>query len=300
MGSSVETSPAVAVEAGTPAVVLGAAPVEGEMPAAEAHLNEVSGDQAKHSEGVSPMTPKNDELDEEAAERAAKRAKLELEEEKADTGTDSKSVRTCLEHCQAALEYVARQQKSIQELQAQLLEIGSLAHHSESCQKYSLAVVNKAAENLRNGMWQLTGNKHEEKTTLKNMMQQLVTASNKGHAAFTKLAESIGAPAPSAPAPIPSFPPVALITPTVAAPVAESPLTGYGSAPTAVAAGSVPAPPVPPPMPARPRATVQLSLRMNDGTVQQRAASPTPYQGDHLRSNPGYALCGDGVYRRLL
>eukprot|EP00435_Cladocopium_sp_Y103_P063519 s1802_g25.t1 len=193
MGSTVETSPAVGVEAGTPAVVIGAPPLEGEMPAAEAHLNqaEVSGDQAKHSEGASPMTPKNDELDEEAAERAAKRAKLESEEEKIEMGADAKSVRSCLEHCQAALEHVARQQKSIQELQAQLLEIRAVAHHSESCQKYSLAVVTKATEHLRNGMWQLTGNKHEEKTTVKNLMQQLVTASNKGHAAVTKLAESM-------------------------------------------------------------------------------------------------------------
>eukprot|EP00435_Cladocopium_sp_Y103_P010613 s97_g2.t1 len=270
MGSTVETSPAVGVEAGTPAVVLGAAPVEGEMPAAEAHLNEVSGDQAKHSEGVSPMTPKNEELTEEDAEaiRAAKRAKLESEEEKAED-LEVQSIRKCMHHCQAALEYVARQQKSIQELQQQLLEIGAVAHHSESCQKYSLAVVNQAAEHLRNGVWQLTGNKHESKTTVKSMLQQLVTATNKGQAALTKLSENMdtqnkqfqeqfqrfadsilqlqgqmadsyaaarGAPAPSVPAPaptpMPSFPPAPLNP--------ESP--GDGSAPTAMAAAAVPAP----------------------------------------------------------
>eukprot|EP00435_Cladocopium_sp_Y103_P056897 s3212_g19.t1 len=277
MGSTVETSPAVSgVEAGTPAVVLGAphapvAPVEGEMPATEAHL-EVSGDQAKLSEGASPMTPKHEELTEEDAEaiRAAKRAKLESEEEKAED-LEKESIRKCLHHCQAALEYVARQQKSIQELQQQLLEIGAVAHHSESCQKYSLAEhFQRFAESLL------------------QMQTQIADA----YAAIR------GAPAPAAPAPMPSFPPAPL-TPTVAAPVAETPMTGYGTMPTAVAAAAMPAPPAPP-MPARPRATVQLSLRMNDGTVQQRTASPTPYHVDHLRTNPGYAICGDGAYRRLL
>eukprot|EP00435_Cladocopium_sp_Y103_P055101 s1775_g18.t1 len=310
--------------------------VEGEIPAGEAHVNqpEVSGDQAKHFEGVSPMTPKIDEVTEEDAEaiRAAKRARLESEEEKAEDMHEGEAIRKCMHHCQAALEYVARQQKSIQELQAQILEIGAVAHHTESCQKYSLAVANKAANDLRNGMWQLTGSKPEEKTTVKTMLQMLVTSAGKSQSALTKLAEAIqnqnqqskdqhqhfadvllqihgqiadqfsamrGSAAPAAPASaaMPGFPPVAPaapITPNVGVPMAETPMTGY-----AVPAAPMPARPAPPVAP-RPRATVTLSLHMNDGSIQTRTASPTPYRDERLRSNPNYVICGDGAFRRLL
>eukprot|EP00435_Cladocopium_sp_Y103_P051938 s1116_g16.t1 len=134
---------------------------------------------AKRSDGVSPMTPneeKKDDSDEDAeAVRAAKRARLGDEEEKEELVVDAKSIRLAMEGVQRALDYVARQQLTILELQRQMLEIGSTANHSDSCQRYSLVCVQKAAENLKNGVWQLTGNKHEEKTTLKSMVQQLVT-----------------------------------------------------------------------------------------------------------------------------
>eukprot|EP00435_Cladocopium_sp_Y103_P064448 s1685_g26.t1 len=120
MGSSVEATQAVAAEAGTPAVavgtpavVLGTPPVEGTMPA-EVNQPDTSGDQAKLSEGASPMTPKVDEVTEEEAEaiRAAKRAKLDEGETEEDLD-EKAAIRKCMHHCQAALEYTARQQKSI-------------------------------------------------------------------------------------------------------------------------------------------------------------------------------------------
>eukprot|EP00435_Cladocopium_sp_Y103_P007655 s4376_g2.t1 len=323
MGSTAEATPAVEVSVPTETGELATEGVEQqpEMNAVEAA--------AKRSDGVSPMTPLEENEEDAEAVRAAKRAKLGDEEEKEELVVDAKSIRLAMEGIQRALDYVARQQVSIGELQRQILEIGSTANHSESCQKYSLCVVQKAAENLKNGVWQLTGNKHEEKTTLKSMMQQLVTASNKGNEAVKKLSENIhtqtvqfgeqfkqfadcmlqlqgqvadafaaaqrGAPAPST---IPSFPPVAPVapvTPNVIVP--EGTLPGCGAVPAA----SVPAPPaVPPPMTPRPRGTVNLSLRMSDGSVQNRAASPTPHHNDLLRTNPGYALCSDGAYRRLL
>eukprot|EP00435_Cladocopium_sp_Y103_P030546 s3622_g7.t1 len=328
MGSTVEATPAVEVCAPT---VTGELPTEGVEQQPEMNAVEAA---AKRSDGVSPMTPLNEEKkydsDEDAeAVRAAKRARLGDEEEKEELVVDAKSIRLAMEGIQRALDYVARQQVSIGELQRQILEIGSTANHSESCQRYSLVCVQKAAEDLKDGVWQLTGNKHEEKTTLKSMVQQLVTAANNGNAAVKKLSENIhaqstqfgeqfkqfadcmlqlqgqvadafsaaqrGAPAPST---IPSFPPVVPVTPGV--PVAEGTMPIYGSMSAAVPAASVPAPPVPPPMTPRPRGTVNLSLRMSDGTVQNRAASPTPHHNDLLRTNPGYALCSDGAYRRLL
>eukprot|EP00435_Cladocopium_sp_Y103_P003118 s5264_g1.t1 len=104
------------------------------------------------------------------------------------------------------------------------ISIAPTANHSERCQRYSLVCVQKAAETLKNGVWQLTGNKHEEKTTLKSMVQQLVTSANNGNAALQlqgQVADAFfaaaqrGAPAPST---IPSFPPVAPVTPGVPVP----------------------------------------------------------------------------------
>eukprot|EP00435_Cladocopium_sp_Y103_P062846 s1622_g24.t1 len=345
MGSSVEATQAVATEAGTPAVavgtpavVLGTPSLEGTMPA-EVHQPDASGDQPKPSEMASPMTPKVDEVTEEDAEaiRAAKRARLD-EAETEEVLDDRAAVLKCLHHVQAALEYTARQQKSIQELQAQIQEIGAVAYHGESAQKYSLAVVNAAANNLRNGVWQLTGSKSEEKTTIKTMLQMLVTSAGKSQSALTKIAEAIqnqtqqskeqhqhftevllqiqgqiadsfsamrGTAAPAAPtsAAMPVFPPAAPITPTVGATMAETPVAGYGTPMQATVPASMPAPPAPPMPPVNPpqsRATVTLSLRQNDGSIQTRLASPTPYRDERLRGNPSYVYCDDRAYRRLL
>eukprot|EP00435_Cladocopium_sp_Y103_P021612 s2951_g5.t1 len=260
MGSSVEA---------TPAVEVGAPTVTGEMPTKstvnQAELEAVEAAAKRETPGVSPMTPneeKKDESDEDAsAVRAAKRARLGDEEEKEELVVNAKSIKVCLAACQRALEYVARQQVTIGELQRQMLEIGSTANHSESCQRYSLVCIQKAAENLKNGVWQLTGNKHEEKTTLKSMVQQLVTCANNGNAAVKTLSENIhaqssqfgeqfkqfadcmlqlqgqvadafaaaqrGAPAPSS---IPTFPPVAPVAPmTPNVHVPEGSMPGYGS-----------------------------------------------------------------------
>eukprot|EP00435_Cladocopium_sp_Y103_P021535 s2471_g5.t1 len=146
MGSNVETTPAVEVAAPT---VTGELPTEGVE-----HQPEIDAvDAAKHAEGVSPMTPKKDESDEDTAERAAKRSRLGDEEEKAELDVDAKSIPLCLEGCQRALDYVARQQLTITELQRQMIEIGSVANHSESCQRYSLVSVQKAADDLKNATW---------------------------------------------------------------------------------------------------------------------------------------------------
>eukprot|EP00435_Cladocopium_sp_Y103_P055478 s399_g18.t1 len=53
---------------------------------------------AKHADGVSPMTPNKDESDEDTAERAAKRSRLEDEEEKT-VDVDAKWIRLYLEGC---------------------------------------------------------------------------------------------------------------------------------------------------------------------------------------------------------
>eukprot|EP00435_Cladocopium_sp_Y103_P073961 s101_g46.t1 len=349
MGSSVEGNAALTTEAGAPAVavgppatVLGTASLEGTMPegAMPAEVNQpdaTTGDQPKPSEIASPMTPKADEITEEDSEaiRAAKRARLDEADEVLD---DRAAVLKCLHHVQAAVEYTARQQKSIQELQAQIQEIGAVAYHGESAQKYSLAVVNAAANNLRNGVWQLTGSKSEEKTTIKTMMQMLVTSAGKTQSALTKIAEAIqnqiqqskeqhqhfaevllqiqgqiadsfsamrGAAAPAAPtsAAMPVFPPTAPITPTVGATMAGTPVAGYGTPMQATVPASMPAPPAPPMPPVTPapsRVPVTLSLRQNDGSIQTRLASPTPYRDESLRSNPNYVYCDDRAYRRLL
>eukprot|EP00435_Cladocopium_sp_Y103_P073174 s378_g42.t1 len=354
MGSSVEGNAALTTEAGTPAVpvgapatVLGTASLEGTMPEGTmpAEVNQPDAS-AKPSEMASPMTPRSpkvDEITEEDAEaiRAAKRARLD-EADSEEVLDDRAAVMKCLHHVQAALEYTARQQKSIQELQDQIKEIGAVAYHGESAQKYSLAVVNAAANNLRNGVWQLTGSKSEEKKTIESMLQMLVTNSGKSQSALTKIAEAIqsqnqqskeqhqhftevllqiqgqiadsfsamrGTAAPVAPtsaAMPPVFPPAAPITPTVGAvgaTMAGTPVAGYGTPMQATVPASMPAlpaPPMPPVTPAPARAPVTLSLRQNDGSIQTRLASPTPYRDESLRSNPNYVYCDDRAYRRLL
>eukprot|EP00435_Cladocopium_sp_Y103_P014707 s2679_g3.t1 len=312
MGSSVEATPAVEVAAPT---VTGAM-----LPETNVNQAELDAVEAAKHEGESPMTPKEkkEESDEDTGERAAKRSRLGEEEEKEEMEVDAKAIKLCLEGCQRALDYVARQQLAISELQKHMIEIGSVTNHAESCQRYSMVSIQQQGENVKNATWQLTGNKHEAKTAIKSLVQQLVTCANNGNTAVKKLAESItnqttqfgeafsrvqermlqlqgqvadafaaaqrGAPAPSN---IPTFPPVAPMTPSAP----EGHLGGYGSLPASVAAPSVAAPsvaapammvgghvppttapPVPPPMTPRPRATVQLSLRMTDGTVQTRVA----------------------------
>eukprot|EP00435_Cladocopium_sp_Y103_P016633 s3451_g4.t1 len=126
---------------------------------------------AKRTEGVSPMTSnekKKDESDEDtAAVRAAKRARLGDEEEKEELEVDAKSIKLCLEECQRALDYVARQRISGQSLR--------------QLPKVLNGGCSTAGEHMKNATWQLTGNKHEAKTTLKSLVQQLVTCANNGN-----------------------------------------------------------------------------------------------------------------------
>eukprot|EP00435_Cladocopium_sp_Y103_P000246 s1102_g1.t1 len=145
MGSTAEATPAVEVSVPTATGELAPEGVE-----QQPELNAVEA-AAKRSDGVSPMTPLEENEEDAEAARAAKRARLGDEEEKEELVVDAKSIRLAVEGIQRALDYVARQQVRIGELQRQILEIGSTANHSESCQKYSLRVVQKAAENLKNG-----------------------------------------------------------------------------------------------------------------------------------------------------
>eukprot|EP00435_Cladocopium_sp_Y103_P007832 s3375_g2.t1 len=311
MGSSVEATQAVAAEAGTPAVgtpavVLGTPSVEGTMPA-EVNQPDTSADHGKLSEGSSPMTPVDDE---ELAARAAKRAKLDEGETEEDLD-EKAAIRKCMHHCQAALEYTARQQKSIQELQAQILEIGPLAHHSESCQKYSLAVVNKAANDLRNGVWQLTGSKSEEKTTVKTMLQMLVTSAGKSQSALTKLAEAIQTQNQQSKDQHQQFADALL---QIQGQIADmfSALRGspaqlhrhrlqcqvspqlccasgtYASA-TGAACGTTTTEGNSDPV-------IAYERRIDS----DKSCLPTPYRDERLRSNPAYVICGDGAFRRLV
>eukprot|EP00435_Cladocopium_sp_Y103_P000737 s5626_g1.t1 len=44
----------------------------------------------------------------------------------------------------------------------------------------------------------------------------------------------------------------------------------------------------------------ETDVRSPDGQVVQRAASPTRYVDEALRTNPSYLWCDDGCFRRLL
>eukprot|EP00435_Cladocopium_sp_Y103_P005077 s2315_g1.t1 len=285
-------------------------------------------------EGESPMSPveKGKESGGEETEPAPKKARVEEEYE-----VDAKAIKLCIEGCQRALDYVAREQLTITELQKQMIECGSVMNHADSCQRYAMASMQRQGENVKNATWQLTGNKNEAKTTIKSLVQQLLTCANSQNNALKKLAESITnqttqfgesfgrfqesllllqgqvadafAAQKAAPLNLPQM------TPTTPGP-AEGLLPGYGSMPASVAApammtGNVAganvqqpgAPPAPPPKTmAAPqqRAPIHLSLRMTDGTVLSRTASPTPHFDERLKYNQSYALCGDGAYRRLL
>eukprot|EP00435_Cladocopium_sp_Y103_P020925 s1865_g5.t1 len=327
MGSSVDASPEVAA----PSVPTGEMPAETTVThASGAELEAV---EAAKKEGESPISPieKGKEESDEETEPAAKKARVAEEE---DYEVDAKAIKLCLQGCQRALDYVARQQLTIAELQKQMIECGSVMNHAESCQRYSMVSIQQQGENVKNATWQLTGNKHEAKTTIKSLVQQLVTCTNNQHNSIKKLAESItnqttqfgesfgrfqecllqlqgqvadAFAAQKAAAPS-NFPPMAPTTPSPP----KRKVPGYGSMPASVAAPAMMAganiqqtgaPPAPPPrvMAApQPRAPIQLSLKMTDGTVKSRTASPTPHYDDRLKYNQSCALCGDGAYRRLL
>eukprot|EP00435_Cladocopium_sp_Y103_P039507 s317_g10.t1 len=134
MGSSVDASPEVAAPLQPPVPT-------GEMPA-ETTVTHASGAEleaveAAKKEGESPISPieKGKEESEEETEPAAKKAPVAEEEE---YEVDAKAIKLCLEGCQRALDYVARQQLTISELQKQMIEIGSVMNHAESCQRYSI------------------------------------------------------------------------------------------------------------------------------------------------------------------
>eukprot|EP00435_Cladocopium_sp_Y103_P071900 s520_g38.t1 len=198
MGSSVEGNaalPPVTPESSAPVVaaVLGAPAAGGTAPDAAlpeevVHADaskaiEVQPDASKAAEMGSPGDDLNEE-DPDAA-RAAKRARLD----ETDTeGLDDRGVvLKCLHHVQAALEHTARQAQALNECQSQIKEIGSVAYMGESAQKYSLAAVNAAANNVKSMTWQLTGSRSEEKTSCKSLIQQILTNSGKSLATLTKI-----------------------------------------------------------------------------------------------------------------
>eukprot|EP00435_Cladocopium_sp_Y103_P076005 s103_g72.t1 len=186
MGSSVDASPVMEVAAPLPLPVP-TGEVPGETPVSHASGPAMEAVESAKKEGESPMFPveKGKESGDES-EPAPKKARVEEEYE-----VDAKAIKLCLEGCQRALDYVARQQLTIAELQKQMIECGSVMNHADSCQRYALASIQKQGEDVRNAAWQLTGNKNEAKTTIKSLVQQLLTCANEQNKALKKLAESV-------------------------------------------------------------------------------------------------------------
>eukprot|EP00435_Cladocopium_sp_Y103_P012810 s572_g3.t1 len=347
MGSSAEGNaalPPVTPEANAPVVaaVLGApAPEEKAQDAAlPSEVNQVPlPDSSKGNELASPLTPpKRDDLNEEEdpdAVRAAKRARIEeIDTEMLD---DRAVVVKCLRYVQSSLEYTARQAQALKQCQKQLKEVGAVAYMGESCQKYSLAAVNAAANNVKSMTWQLTESRSEEKVSCKSLIQQILTNSGKTVGILTKMSEVMqkqaeqsqeqhkhfsevllqiqgqiadnfargAAAATPNTAAAPLFPPAAPTfgaTMTGVNPIGVG-VGGYGApAPMqATVPASFPAPAPPPPAsPAPARTPVTIQLRQNDGTIQQRLASPTPYRDESLKNNTNYVFCDDRTYRRLV
>eukprot|EP00435_Cladocopium_sp_Y103_P007840 s4238_g2.t1 len=349
MGSSVDASPVMEgsealplpVPTGEVTQMLGGVP--GETPVSHASGPAMEAVESAKKEGElpqgskSPMSPGEKEKESgDETEPAPKKARVEEEYEarvEEEYEVDAKAIKLCLEGCQRAFDYVARQQLT-------MIECGSVMNHADSCQRYAMASIQRQGEDVRNATWQLTGNQKEAKTTIKSLAQQLLNCAHEQNIALKKLAESITnqttqfgeafgrfqesllllqgqvadafAAQKAAPLNLPQM------TPSTPGP-AEGLLPGYGAMAASVAAPAMMtgnmaganiqqprASPAPPPkVMAAPqqRAPIHLSLRMTDGTVstvQSRTASPTPHFDERLKYNQSYALCGDGAYRRLL
>eukprot|EP00435_Cladocopium_sp_Y103_P029423 s3665_g7.t1 len=339
MGSSVEG--AMPTEQQAVATVLATPTAEGAVPEAsrptevvnaDSKGTEVHPDTSKDAEKNSPGEDLPDENDPDAV-RAAKKARIEeIEEQGMD---DRELILKCLRYVQSSLEYTARQAQALKECQDQLKEVGAVAYMGESAQKYSLAAVNAAANNVKSMTWQLTGSRSKEKVSCKSLLQQILTNTGKTVGILTKMSESLqkqaeqsqeqqkqfsevllqipgqiadhfarGAAAvtPSTPA-APVFPPSAPTFGATMTGVSPVGVGGYGaSAPMqATVPASFQAPALPPPAsPAPSRTPVTIQLRQNDGAIQQRLASPTPYRDESLRNNANYVFCDDRTYRRLV
>eukprot|EP00435_Cladocopium_sp_Y103_P068104 s1948_g31.t1 len=299
--------------------------------AEESKKDEMHPETGKDAEKRGQVEEIADESDPEVR-RAAKRARQEEIEE--EGMTDKEVILKCLRYVQSSLEYTARQAEALKHCQQQLGEIGSAAYHGESCQRYALAAVNSAAGHMKALTWQMTGSRNEEKVSCKSLIQQLLTNSTKTVGLLSKLTENLNkhaeqsaeqskhfhevllaiqgqmadhfargaasaTPITPATGAAPVFPPAAPAMPGYAASVTGgSPvgvgIGGYGG-PQAMPA-TVPAPTAPAPL----RSPITLQLRQNDGTIQQRQASPTPYRDESLRNNAGFVFCDDRTYRRLI
>eukprot|EP00435_Cladocopium_sp_Y103_P002819 s107_g1.t1 len=127
------------------------------------------------------------------AVRAAKRARqdmtrAEIEEEGM---TDHEVTLKCLRLVQSSLEYTARQAAALKSCQEQLGDVGSLAYHAESCQRYALAAINQSAGHIKAMAWQMTGSRNEEKVSCKSLLQQVLTNSGKTVSLLGKIEEGL-------------------------------------------------------------------------------------------------------------
>eukprot|EP00435_Cladocopium_sp_Y103_P060976 s463_g22.t1 len=272
-------------------------------------------------------------------ERAAKRQRMTPSEVANEGIPDTDLVLKMMRLCQSSLEYTARQSKALQEVQTQLGETASLAFHSESCMRYALSAINQCAGHVKGVHWQLTGGRSAEHTSCKSLLQNIASATGKMEKAMGKLVESIDKQNTQAAErdkqfgdvllalqgqvadafargsgtnPAPSGTPV---TPMGGTPMGGAPMGMSASAMRTAAAAFPPqapgatvgamgtsyVPPPPAPAPAVPvRNNIFLQVRSPDGHVVQRAASPTRYVDEGLRSNPSYLWCDDQCFRRLL
>eukprot|EP00435_Cladocopium_sp_Y103_P002373 s6437_g1.t1 len=338
MGSSVEG--AMPTEQQAVATVLATPTPEGAVPEASLPTEVVNADSkgtevhpvtSKDAEKNSPGDDLPDENDPDAV-RAAKRARIE--EIEAEGMDDREVILKCLRYVQSSLEYTARQAQALKDCQDQLKEVGAVAYMGESAQKYSLAAVNAAANNIKSLTWQMTGSRSEENKSCKSLIQQILTntetvgiltkmsesmqkqaeQSQEQHKHFSEVllqiqgqiadnfARGAAVATPNTPA-APVFPPAAPTFGATMTGVSPVGVGGYGApAPMqATVPASFPAPAPPPPAsPAPTRTPVTIQLRQNDGTIQQRFASPTPYRDESLRNNANYVFCDDRTYRRLV
>eukprot|EP00435_Cladocopium_sp_Y103_P006914 s5646_g2.t1 len=207
MGSSADAGamPAETVAAEMPVASVAAAPVlTATMPEADASRpTEVAEVEKTEPSASRPETEKDsekkhgveetpEEFDSEAV-RAAKRARQEMTQAEIEEEgmTDHEVTLKCLRLVQSSLEYTARQAAALKAVQEQLGDVGSLAYHAESCQRYALAAINQSAGHIKGMAWQLTGSRHEEKVSCKSLLQQVLTNTGKTVSLLTKLTENL-------------------------------------------------------------------------------------------------------------
>eukprot|EP00435_Cladocopium_sp_Y103_P002594 s6948_g1.t1 len=251
-----------------------------------------------------------EELDSEAV-RAAKRARQDMTQAEVEEEgmTDHEVTMKCLRLVQSSLEYTARQANALKAVQEQLGEVGSLAYHSESCQRYALGAINQKNGDFNDKAGREFGVQNAERDkqfsdVLLAIQGQIADGYARGTVPGTVTAgtpitpntgvASVGAASVGAAS---AFPPPAPVMPGCAASVTGGfvgPVVGSYGAP------APPPPTSPPPTPAPARIPITVQVRQPDGSVVPRQASPTRYLDDSLRSNAGYIWCDDHSYRRLI